>query len=222
MEKYVESLLCIHWFIFKLIFYQQKGAGMPSLSVNSIPSFFGVVALLAGSFLILTGLGIVKIEKITVTPGKLTWGFGILLSIVGIVLLWPEIQSYLSNGNAPAPTSTAIVLESTEASQQDQQGECGILKLDAIHPPTFLENEPTQYKLMGSGFCNGTAIVISTSARVGSSPQSINSQPSEVSSDGTWLTVYINPVPEPDQDGAYLTVENPGGNTASLYVDYQR
>ena len=195
---------------------------MPSLTVNSIPSFLGVVALLAGSFLILTGLGVVKIEKITVMPGRLTWGFGIVLSIIGIVFLWPDIQSSLSNGNAPTPTSTAIVLESTEASQQNQQAECGTLKLDAIRPPAILENKSTQYMLMGLGFCNDTAIVISTWAWVGNSPQSINSQPSEVSSDGTWLTVYIHPVLAPDQDGAYITVENPDGNTASLYVDYQR
>jgi hypothetical protein len=195
---------------------------MPSLTVESIASFIGVVALLAGAFLILTGLGVVKIEKITVMPGRLTLGFGIVLSIIGVVFLWPDIRSSLSTGNAPTPASTAIVLQSTEASQPSQQAECGTLTLGEIRPSAILENASRKYTLMGSGFCKDTAISISTRALVGDSPQSVNGQPSEVSSDGTWLTVYIDPVLEPDQAGAYIAVENPHGYTASLYVEYQR
>jgi hypothetical protein len=195
---------------------------MPSLSVDSIASFLGIIALLAGAFLILAGFGVVKIEKITVTPGRLTWGLGIVLSIIGVVFLWPDIQSALSNGIAPTPASTPIVLQSTEVSQPNQQAECGTLRLDEIRPSAVLENTARKYTLIGAGFCNDTAITISTTAFVGDSPQSTNSQPIEVSSDGTWLTVYMNPVLAPDQAGAYVVVENPNGRTASLYVEYQR
>jgi len=76
--------------------------------------------------------------------------------------------------------------------------------------------------LIGSGFCYDTEITISGYAWVGSSPQSTNSQPIDVSSDGTWLTVYINHVLDPDQSSGYITVENPDGKTASLRVNFQK
>jgi len=195
---------------------------MPSITFDSIFSFIGVLSLLAGFFLIITGLGVVEVEKITVMSGPKTWGFGIFLLIIGIVFLWSEIQSSAPQVNFPTPTATAIVLASTETSQPNQQAKCDTLKLDAIDPPAILENESREYKLIGSGFCNDTAIFISINAWVGNSPQSTNSQPIEVSSDGTWLTVYIHPVSQPDQSGAHITVENPDGNTTSLYVNYQR
>ncbi len=193
---------------------------MPSITVNSIASFIGFIALLAGFFLILTGLGVVKVEKITVTPGRLTLGTEIVLSIIGIVLLWSDIQS--SFQGVPL-TPTAASTTTLESFQPDQPSVCGTLKLEAIRPSAILENELREYKLIGVGFCNDTSISIATKAFVGNDPQNYpNGLPIEVSNDGTWMTVYINPTISSDKNSVEIIVNNPDGNSASLTVGYQR
>lgn len=189
-----------------------------SIPIHSAAGFFGLGLLLFGGFMILAGFDIISIEKISVKQGQKTWMLGIIFAVVGFIMLIPEFRTSTPITASP----TAITMPTTEILQPNQQAKCGTLKLDTISPPAVLENESREYKLIGSGFCNDTAIFISGYAWVGNSPQSTNSQPVEVSSDGNLLTVYINPVPDLDKSGVYLTVENPDGNTASLYVNYQR
>ena len=98
---------------------------MPSINFDSITSFIGILSLLAGFFLILTGLRVVEVEKITVQSGPRTWVLGIFLFIVGIVFLWSEIQSSGPRVSVSTPTATAIVLASTEPSQPNQQEKSG-------------------------------------------------------------------------------------------------
>jgi hypothetical protein len=50
-------------------------------------NYVGIFFLLAGFFLILAGLSIIKVEKITVAPGKKTLGFGVVFSILGCIIL---------------------------------------------------------------------------------------------------------------------------------------
>ena len=189
-----------------------------NIPINSIMGYIGLALLVFGAFMILAGFDVISIQQVTVRKGRKTWILGIAFALLGIMLLLPEFRT-----STPAtPSPTTIALSPTEILQPDQQATCGTLKLDAISPPAVLEGEPREYKLTGSGFCNDTAIYISGYASVGNSPQSTNSQPIEVSSDGTWLSVYINPDHAPNQSGAYITVENPDGNTTSLYVNYQR
>ena len=189
-----------------------------TIPIDSILGYIGLALLVFGIFMVLAGFDVISIQQVTVRKGRKTWILGIVFALFGIILLFPEIRT--STPSAASPT--AIALATTEILQPDQQAKCGTLKLDAISPPAVLENESREYKLIGSGFCNETIITISGYAWVGNSPQSTNSQPIEVSSDGTWLTVYINHVLDPDQSGGYVTVENPNGNTASLYVNYQK
>jgi hypothetical protein len=188
------------------------------IPINSLRDYIGLILLALGGFMILAGFDIISVHQVTVKQGRRTWAMGIAFALFGIFLLLPEFTTSTPTATSP----TAITLSTTEILQPDQQAKCGILKLDAVNPPAVLENESREYKLIGSGFCNNTIITISGYAYVGNSPQSINSQPIEVSSDGTWLTVYINHVLDPDQSGGYITVENPDGNTASLYVNYQK
>ena len=189
-----------------------------NLGINSTSGLIGLGLALIGFFLILAGFGIISIEKITVQQGKITWIIGIILAAVGILLLIPEFGT--SKPITALPTATAM--SSSETLQTNQQTNYGTLKFDMISPPTVLENESRKYTLTGSGFCNDTVIFLSGYALVGNSPEAANSLPVEVSSDGTWLTVYINPGPAPDQSGVNITVENPDGNTSSLYVKYER
>jgi hypothetical protein len=73
---------------------------MPPMTFASTMSYIGVLALASGLFLILAGFGVIKIEKITVTTGPLTWGFGIILTIIGIFFLLPELQPLIPSQTA--------------------------------------------------------------------------------------------------------------------------
>lgn len=70
---------------------------MPPVTFSFTLNYLDVLALAAGFFLILAGFGILKIEKITVTPGPLAWGFGVVLALIGIIFLFPEIKSLFSS-----------------------------------------------------------------------------------------------------------------------------
>src|SRR3990172_6849664 len=60
---------------------------MTNIPVNTPLGLVGFGLLILGVFLLLTGFNILKIEKITVKPGKPTWVTGILMALFGVVLL---------------------------------------------------------------------------------------------------------------------------------------
>jgi sugar lactone lactonase YvrE len=60
---------------------------MAQLPVNSIVGFLGVLLLLFGFFLALAGSQILRIEKVSVAPGPRTWGFGLVLLVIGLSLV---------------------------------------------------------------------------------------------------------------------------------------
>jgi len=82
---------------------------MPEIPVSSPLSYVGVFLLISGFFLVLAGLNIVRVEKITVKPGSKTWGFGIVLVVFGAAFLLPEIISSLTQHPTPTPTATLTV-----------------------------------------------------------------------------------------------------------------
>lgn len=95
---------------------------MPNIPVNSASGYIGVFLILFGFFLILAGLDIIKIEKVTVKSGAKTWGFGIILAIFGLVFLLPDIRGLPSQPltptpsvavDLPTPTATSIPLTDT-------------------------------------------------------------------------------------------------------------
>lgn len=65
---------------------------MPTASLNSPLSYLGVLSMFTGFFLLLAGFNIIKVEKITVRTGRMTWGFGFVFIVMGILFLLPEIQ----------------------------------------------------------------------------------------------------------------------------------
>ncbi len=80
---------------------------MPPLPVTTPLGYLGIIFLLAGSFLLVTGLGILKIDRLTVVPGRKTWGLGLFLGILGILFLLPDIGTTLtSNNNSLSNTPT--------------------------------------------------------------------------------------------------------------------
>jgi hypothetical protein len=78
---------------------------MPSIPVVNPLGYVGVFLVIAGLFLAIAGLDLIKIEKITITPGRKTWGFGLLLATIGVLFLLPEISSAINSSAGP----TAVV-----------------------------------------------------------------------------------------------------------------
>lgn len=190
-----------------------------SIQLDSIIGYIGLALLAFGGFMILAGFDIISVQQVTVKRGRRTWVLGFIFAAVGLVLLFPELISSQKNY---IPESTNEII-STELPREAQPATCGKLRLDAIRPNTVLENEMRVYKLIGSGFCSDTLITVDGRAFVGSNPNaSANSLPAEVSGDGTWMNVYIEPSSSPGQDGMFIYVDNPNGDSAFLYLNYQR
>ena len=78
---------------------------MPSIPVNTALGFIGFLLVLVGGFLLLAGLGIIGIEKITVKPGKPTWIIGGMFAIIGILLI-SFSEPLKQTANTMIPTST--------------------------------------------------------------------------------------------------------------------
>ena len=89
---------------------------MPQIPVSTTLGFIGFLLILVGGFLLLAGLGIVRVQKITVQKGKQTWVLGVIFAVLGILLIVFS-EPLKANSNAidltktPAPT---IVTEVTE------------------------------------------------------------------------------------------------------------
>ena len=77
---------------------------MPQIPVNTPLGYIGIVMLVVGMFLLLTGFNILKVEKVTVKPGKPTWGVGFAFSILGILLLM--VSEPITSGKNPDPNPT--------------------------------------------------------------------------------------------------------------------
>ena len=67
------------------------------IPVSSTLGFIGIVLFGFGLFLVLAGLDIFTIQQVSVRKGPKTWGLGIGIVILGIVLLFPEISPSISN-----------------------------------------------------------------------------------------------------------------------------
>ena len=84
---------------------------MPSIPFTSPLSYLGALALIFGSFLIIAGLKIITVERISVKEGPKTWGFGVALVAIGIAALLPDISGSLSQTPKLTPTAAEIASE---------------------------------------------------------------------------------------------------------------
>jgi hypothetical protein len=107
------------------------GRPMPEIPVTSPLGYLGVVLLLFGFFLVLGGARIIRIEKVTVTSGPKTWGFGFVLIVLGTVFLLPDIFAFLPPHPAPTHTPTTSAFVPTATS----------------FPPTATSMPPTDTKI---------------------------------------------------------------------------
>lgn len=78
---------------------------MPDIPASTTLGYVGILLTVVGGFLVLTGLGIIGVENITVQKGKKTWGFGALFAALGLVLILSS-EPFGAGSKAPAPAAT--------------------------------------------------------------------------------------------------------------------
>lgn len=84
---------------------------MPQITVTSPLLFLGIIFLVAGGFIFLAGQGIIKVESITVAQSKQTSRVGAILTVLGILLLIPDIFRALSPTTPlPLPETTTVLV----------------------------------------------------------------------------------------------------------------
>ncbi|MBN1581626.1 MAG: hypothetical protein JXA89_13055 [Anaerolineae bacterium] len=93
---------------------------MIEIPIESAIGYVGVFLLIVGIFLFLAGSNILKIEKISVTPGKKTWQLGIALAVLGVAaLVVDQVKgsspvSTVSQPPAATPTATWTPIPKSE------------------------------------------------------------------------------------------------------------
>jgi hypothetical protein len=83
---------------------------LDNIPITSTAGFIGLGLLVLGGFMVLAGLDIIRIERITVRQGRTTWIVGVVFAIIGIALLYPELipskaASETDTSSALAPTT---------------------------------------------------------------------------------------------------------------------
>ena len=125
---------------------------MPAIPVTSALGYIGVFSVVFGFFLILAGLKILKVEKVTVTSGSKTWGLGIILVILGIIFLLPDIGSVIQkesptpiSGIAPtsARISTALPISTTAGFVKIESTQSAILRYRVVGDNVNVYDEPS-------------------------------------------------------------------------------
>ncbi len=87
---------------------------MPEIPITTPFGYLGVFLSILGFFLIVAGLGILNVEKISVKPGRGTWIIGILIAIVGLGLLFFEANNNV-DGTPATPTAAVTSQPSTSS-----------------------------------------------------------------------------------------------------------
>jgi hypothetical protein len=87
------------------------------IPVSSTLGFIGIVLFGFGLSLVLAGFDIFTIQQVSVRKGPKTWGLGIGIVILGIVLLFPEISPTITNSNNTATQ----MMQRNEVSQPTEE-----------------------------------------------------------------------------------------------------
>jgi len=93
-----------------------------NLPVSSTLGFIGIILLGFGMFLVFAGLDIFTIQQVSVKKGPRTWGLGIGIVILGVVLLFPDVSSTNSiSENTPTTQNQETEnVQPTETSQVEE------------------------------------------------------------------------------------------------------
>lgn len=108
---------------------------MPDIPVNTVTGYLGVLILLLGLFLVLTGMGIVNVQTVVVAPGKKTLVFGIIFIVLGIFSVQFEAMDSSRSQVMPTESPTQVFSHVTPATGQSENI---ILVSDTPTPSTIL------------------------------------------------------------------------------------
>lgn len=108
---------------------------MPSIPVNTALGFIGFLLVVVGGFLLLTGLGIIGVEKVTVKKGRQTWIIGAVFALIGIVLISfsEPLKRGVDNAALTASPTTMVTasnpaVASTPALQETPEADAALLE----------------------------------------------------------------------------------------------
>jgi TPR repeat protein len=97
----------------------------------------------------------------------------------------------------------------------------GPLTLTGLDKGSLAENKSQLYRLQGSGFSASTSVSSTAFSSIGSRDGQYDHHPTAVAPDGSWLAIYMSLPPQQGRNSVRLTVQNPGGASASLDVPVQ-
>ncbi|MCB9420757.1 MAG: hypothetical protein H6667_13200 [Ardenticatenaceae bacterium] len=86
---------------------------MPNIPISDPFDYVGAALILVGLFLVLTGLGLIKFEKIQVTSGPMTWIIGGALALLGAGLLIYTPKADSAAETAVPATPPVIAIQTT-------------------------------------------------------------------------------------------------------------
>jgi len=81
---------------------------VPNIPINSSLGFIGTFLVVLGVLLVLEGLDILKVEKLTATAGRRTWIAGLVFCGLGLVFLWLDAGGGLA---VRLPEQRSLLLE---------------------------------------------------------------------------------------------------------------
>jgi TolB protein len=110
---------------------------MPNPPINNPVEYIGVFLVIIGLIIILAGLGVMQIEKISVPKGIKTLIAGVVLVLIGSLLLAPQaVSGLLSNqgGGTQKTSPTAVTAQQQrillESDRDSQNGKMDIYVMD--------------------------------------------------------------------------------------------
>ena len=113
---------------------------LSKLGINSTTGYFGLALLVIGGFLFLAGIGVISIQQVTVKKGRLTWLIGLVLTIVGLILVFPELseseevageQAVVTESSSSTPVSSSDPAPGSDANNSPANAEWQTIEFTA-------------------------------------------------------------------------------------------
>ena len=79
---------------------------MPNMPANTLLGYIGTVFFFFGIFLIFAGLGVIKVQQVTVTKGTKTFIAGVIIAVIGGALVLSDSRN--------TATESSVNISSTE------------------------------------------------------------------------------------------------------------
>jgi len=108
---------------------------MPEMPANTLLGYIGTVFFLFGIFLILAGLGVIKVQQVTVSMGAKTLILGIIIAMIGGILVFSDSRKSI---NVSTATGSQPTTSPTPALSLNPQ-----LSITTLSNPIITPNDTT-------------------------------------------------------------------------------